>query len=132
MWCSQYLYLFSIGFFSEFIPIHLEGDIVFVAMFARGFLAVSIVALLFCYPLALIFRKKAFIVAIAMAFTIVIPQLPMLIHFNTNIYHSFVYVFAIYEFLTYMLMLVLFTRLVQNYLVRSNPAFKRDALKRAP
>ena len=108
-------YGYSLNFFSEIIPIPEERSLVFGALLAHGFLAAAVISILFSYPLALLYRKLAVTVALAMSVPVLVLLLPDLANFNR---HPFAIAISAYHVLAYALLLVVGTWLAHNHLSR--------------
>ena len=118
-WAGFATYGFSLEFFATAIPTPQDRPLIFGALLVQGFSAAALVAILFCYPLAFIYRKFATTMVLIM-----VLRLPELIDFNR---HPIALTISVYEVLTFVVLLVVGTWLAYSHLMRSNIAVKRVA-----
>ena len=114
----------SLEFFSISIPTPQDRPLIFGALLAQGFVAATVVSILFCYPLAFIYRKSAIYVALIMAVPVLVLRLPELTAFDR---HPIALAISAYEVLAYAVLLVAGAQLAHSHLMRSNNSFKRTA-----
>lgn len=126
MWAGFVTYGYSINFFAQAIPVGDQKSLVYGTLIAQGFLAAAVVSALFSYPLALLYRKFAVAVAIAMAAPVLVLRLPEIFNFSRHPYASAI---SSYEVLAYFTLLVAGVWMTRNQLTRSNIAVMRDAPK---
>lgn len=117
IWAGFVAYGYSLGFFAETIPTPEKSTLVVGALLAQGFLAAAATSLLFSYPLALLYRKSALTVALAMSLPVLVLRIP---EFTDPGRHPFAIVISAYELLAYTLLLVMGTWLAQRQLTHSS------------
>ncbi|UXY16076.1 hypothetical protein N8I74_03365 [Chitiniphilus purpureus] len=119
----------SLEFLFELIPIPQGSSLVFGALIVQGFLAAAITSILFSHLLAIIYRKSAVVVALAMALPVLVLRFPELPVFNSN---AVTIIISSYEIFAYAVLLIAGTWLSQRHLAHSNAAVRRDALPASP
>lgn len=117
VWAGFVAYANSMEFFGEVITLPKERPLVYGALLAQGFLAAALVSVLFCYPLALLYRDSVVSVALVMALPVLVIRLPELVAFDR---HAFALAISAYEVLTYAVLLVVGAWLAHRHIVRSN------------
>lgn len=128
VWAGFVAYGYSLEALGEIIPTPKEGSFVFGILLAQGFLAAAVISILFCYPLALLYRQLAVTVAMVMSLPVLMLRLPELMAFDR---HPVAIAISAYEVLTYGVLLVVGAWLAHSRLSSSNIAVKRDAQEEA-
>jgi hypothetical protein len=115
-------YAYSLNFFVSVIPIPKDRSLVFGALLAQGFASAALVSILFCYPLAFIYRKFSIIIALVMILPVLVFYLPGLTRPGRN---PIAIIISAYEILAYVVLLVAGAWLAHTHLMRSD--IKRNA-----
>lgn len=123
-WAGFVAYGYSLDFFTTAIPTPKDRSLIFGVLLAQGFTAAALVSVLFCYPLAFIYRKSAATTAFVMALPVLALRLPELTAFDR---HPIALAISAYEVFAYAVLLVAGAELAHRHLARSNIAVKRDA-----
>lgn len=118
-WAGFISYGFSLEFFATTIPTPQDRSLIFGSLLAQGFAAAALVAILFCYPLAFIYRKFAVTAALIMALPVLALRLPELTAFDR---HPIALAISVYEVLAYATLLVAGAWLAHGHLMYSNIA----------
>lgn len=105
-----------LDFFASRLPLPKTHSLslFFGTLIAQGFLAAAATAVLFCYPLAYVYRKWAAAVALAMAVPVLAIAMPELMHLR----HPFAVVISAYDNLAYVTLLTAGSWLAHGHLVR--------------
>jgi len=122
MWSGFIVYGISMDFFANTIPLPKDKSLIFGTLIAQGFLAAATVSLLFSYPLAFLYRRKAVAVTVAMSIPVLILRLPELLDFSR---HPYAIAISGYEVLAYAVLLIVGALLVNNHLSHSDNSFER-------
>jgi hypothetical protein len=126
-WAGFVGYGYSLLFFGQIIPIPEERSLVFGVLLAQGFLSAAVISVVFCYPVALLYKNSAVTVALVMTLPVLILRLP---EFTTFDRHPLAIAISAYEVLAYGLFLVVGVWLAHRQLTRSSFAFKLAYRKR--
>jgi len=118
------VYGYVLGFLADAIPRGESPLYLFLKIIAEGFLSASVVALIFVYPLAFVYRHYSFVVAMFMTLPVLYFRLSGLIDSSPR---PIVLFFAAYEVGAFVVLLVLGTALAYRHLLRSNLTFDPDA-----
>jgi hypothetical protein len=116
IWAGFVAYGYSLEALGDIIPTPKEGSFVVGTLLARGFLAAAVISILFCYPLALLYRKSAVTVAMVMSLPVLMLRLPELMAFDR---HPIAIAISAYGVLTYGVLLVVGARLAHSHLSSS-------------
>jgi hypothetical protein len=116
-------YAYSLEFFATAIPIPRNKQFVFGALLAQGFAAAALVSVLFCYPLAFIYRKFAITIALIMTLPVLVFRLSELTKFDRS---PIAIAISWYEILVYAALLVAGAWLAHRHLIRSNISLGAD------
>ena len=122
MWRGFIVYGISIDFFATAIPLPKDKSLIFGALLAQGFLAAATVSLLFSYPIAFLYRRKAVAIAVAMSIPVLVIRLPEILDFSR---HPYAIAISGYEVLAYAVLLIIGTLLVNKHLSHSDNSFER-------
>lgn len=120
------VYGYVLGFLGDAIPRGESPFYLYAKIFAEGFLSASVVALIFDYPLAFVYRHHSFVAALFMTLPVLYFRLPGLIDSSRRPIALFL---AAYEVGAFVVLLVLGTAFAYRHLLRSNLAFDPDAQK---
>lgn len=112
-WAGFIAYGYSLEFFATSIPTPTDRSLIFGALIAQGFAAAALVSILFCYPLAFIYRKSAITIALIMVLPVLALRLPELTAFNR---HPIALAISVYEVLAYAVLLVAGAWLANSHL----------------
>lgn len=115
-WAGFIIYGYSLEFFATAIPTPQDRSLIFGALLVQGFAAAALVSILFCYPLAFIYRKSAITIALIMALPVLALRLPELTAFDR---HPVALAISAYEVLAYAVLLVAGAWLAHGHLMRS-------------
>lgn len=116
IWAGFIAYGYSLAFFAETIPSPEKSMLLVGALLSQGFFAAATTSLLFSYPLALIYRKSAVAVALAMSLPVLVLRIP---EFTDPDRHPFAIVISAYELLAYAMLLIMGTWLTQRHLTHT-------------
>ena len=114
-------YGYSLEFFATSIPIPRESSLIYGALLMQGFAAAAFVSVLFCYPLAFIYRKSGKNIALIMALPVLFTRLPELMMVNR---HPISLAISAYEILAYTVLLIVGAWLAHSHLIRTNITIK--------
>jgi hypothetical protein len=118
-WAGFVAYGYSLEFFGEVITVPSERPLVYGALLAQGFLAAAMISVLFCYPIALVYRSSAVTAALVVALPVLVLRLPELVAFDR---HAFALVISAYEVLSYAALLVIGAWLAHRRTTRNSTA----------
>ncbi len=102
----------------------MEKSLIIGRLLTPGFLSAAVISILFCYPMAFLYKKSSVTVALLMTLPVLFLRMPELTAFDR---HPIALAISVYEVLAYALLLVVGTWLAYSHLARSNPSFKRTA-----
>lgn len=108
-------YSFGLEFFGSVIPIPEDKSFIFATLLAQGFAVAVLVSILFCYPLAFIYRKFASTAALMMALLVLALRLPELLEFDR---HPIALAISAYEVFAYAALLVVGAGLANDHIIR--------------
>ncbi len=123
VWAGFIVYGNSLEFFATAIATPQDRRLIFGALLAQGFAAAALVSVLFCYPIAFIYRKFAVTIALIMTLPVMVFSLPELTKFDRN---PIALAISWYEILSYAVLLVAGAWLAHRHLTRSDVAVKRN------
>jgi len=120
------VYGYALGFFHDALPRGESPFYIYVMIIAAGFLSASVVALIFDYPLAFVYRHNSFVAALFMTLPVLYFRLPELMDFSRRPIALFI---SAYEVGAFVVLLVLGTAFAHRHLSRSILALDPDAQK---
>ena len=117
------VYGYVLGFLVEAIQFGESAAYKLAKIFAEGFLSASFVALIFAYPIAIVYRRYSFVVAMLMT----LPVLYFRLDWSGGYLHRPVALFfAAYEVGAFVVLLVLGTFLANRHLSRLKVSIDSD------
>jgi hypothetical protein len=112
-----FTYDYALGFMAQVLPRPDSRLAVALVLIAQGFAGASIVAMLFVYPLAFVYRRLSVVIALLMAVPVLMLRLPEVMDTNRAPVSSLV---SAYEIAAFAVLLVLGTALAHRHLSRLN------------
>jgi hypothetical protein len=120
------VYGYALGFFDDAIPAGQSPFFIYGKIIAVGFLSASVVALIFDYPVAFVYRHNSFVAALFMTLPVFYFRLP---EFMDSSRRPIALFLSVYEVGVFVILLVLGTALAHRHLSRSNLALDPHAQK---
>ena len=122
-----FAYDYALGFITHTLPRPESRVGISLILLSQGFLAASIVAVLFVYPLAYVYRRACVVVALLMTLPVLYVRLPELMDDHRAPVSSVV---SAYEIAAFTVLLVLGTAIAHRHLLRLNQRPKREMMER--
>ena len=118
-----FAYDYALGFITQVLPRPESRLAIALILLTQGFLAASIVSVIFVYPLAFLYRQASAVVALLMAIPVFYLRLPELMDEHRAPVSSVV---SAYEIAAFTVLLVFGTSLAHRHLTRLNRARAPD------
>ena len=118
-----FTYDYALGFITQVLPRPESRLAIALILLTQGFLAASIVSVIFVYPLAFVYRQASAIVALLMTIPVLYLRLPELMDDHRAPVSSVV---SAYEIAAFTVLLVFGTSLAHRHLMRLNRARTPD------
>ena len=112
-----FAYDYALGFITHVLPRPESRLAIALILLTQGFLAASIVSVIFVYPLAFVYRQASAIVALLMTIPVLYLRLPELMDEHRAPVSSVV---SAYEIAAFIVLLVFGTSLAHRHLMRLN------------
>jgi hypothetical protein len=119
-----FTYDYALGFMAQVLPRPESRVAIALALIVQGFVGASIVAVVFVYPLAFLYRRLSIVIALLMTVPVFILRLPELIDTTRTPASSLV---SAYEIAAFAVLLVFGTLIAHRHLSRLNAARNAQA-----